>query len=83
MPNHCTNQVTLKCRTQEVAIRVKAHLAGKESLFDFNTLMPEPQDLLESTDDPELKASRVPAGRYVDFNSSNDAEWQTGRFYPG
>ncbi|VGO11844.1 hypothetical protein PDESU_00391 [Pontiella desulfatans] len=48
MPNHCMNQVTLKCRTQETAVRIKDHLAGKESLFDFNALVPEPKELLKS-----------------------------------
>jgi len=42
------NQVTLKCRTHEIAVRIKDHLAGKESLFDFNTLVPEPKELSES-----------------------------------
>jgi hypothetical protein len=59
MPNHCNNEVTLHCRTEEIALRIKAHLAGKESLFDFTSLLPTPEELLESTDDPEVNARRI------------------------
>lgn len=48
MPNHCFNQVTLTCRTEEVAVQMKEQLAGKESVFDFNSLIPEPKELQKS-----------------------------------
>ena len=71
MPNHCTNQVTLNCSSEESAKAIKKHLAGKESLFDFNTLIQEPEELQESTKDeatlkelrafaPKVFARRIP-----------------------
>ena len=48
MPNHCMNQVTLNCSSKEEALVLKKQLAGKEGAFDFNTLAPEPPELLKS-----------------------------------
>jgi hypothetical protein len=77
MPNHCNNEVTLQCRTEEVALRIKAHLAGKESLFDFNSLVPEPEELLESSDDSEVKASRVAQYGHDGWYGWRLANWGT------
>ena len=77
MPNHCNNEVTLKCRTEEVALRIKAHLAGKDSLFDFTSLIPDPQELLESTDDPEIQASRIAQYGHQDWYGWRSANWGT------
>ena len=51
MPNHCTNQVVLACPSEGVARATRKHLEGREGVFDFNTLVPEPPELLESTKD--------------------------------
>jgi len=71
MPNHCANQVTLTCPSEESARAIKTYLAGKESLFDFNTLIPEPAALLESTKDEatleELRAR---------YNHDNWYDWR-------
>ena len=77
MPNNCSNEVTLKCRSEEVARAIKTHLAGKESLFDFNSLIQEPQELLESTDDPEIKATRVALHGHDDWYGWRKANWGT------
>ena len=77
MPNHCNNEVTLQCRTEEVARVIKDHLAGKESLFDFNSLMPEPLELLESTDDPAIQASRIARYGHEDWSGWRSANWGT------
>ena len=63
MPNHCTNQVILTCPSEEAARAMKKHLAGKESRFDFNSLVPEPMALLESEkDEATLKELRKKHG---------------------
>jgi len=62
MPNHCENIVTLTCPSEESAEAMKKHLSGKESLFDFNSLVPEPVALQESEkDEATLKELR---GKY-------------------
>ncbi|MDF7826964.1 hypothetical protein P4B35_23270 [Pontiellaceae bacterium B12227] len=71
MPNHCMNDVTLKCHSEEVAVKMKELLAGKESLFDFNSLVPEPQELLES----RLKIISVEELRKL-FGHDNWYDWR-------
>ncbi len=51
MPNHCENIVTLTCPTEAAAEAMKHLLSGKEEVFDFNELIPEPAALQESAED--------------------------------
>ena len=74
MPNHCTNQVILTCPSEEAARAIKEHLAGEESLFDFNSLVPEPIALQESTkDEATLKELRKKHGHdnWYDWRYAN------------
>jgi len=74
MPNHCTNQVALACPSEESARAIKKHLAGKDEVFDFNTLVPEPPELLESTkDEASLEELRARHGHdnWYDWRIAN------------
>ena len=51
MPNHCMNQVTLVCSSDAAAQAIRKHPTWKEGMLDFNTLVPEPPELLESTEE--------------------------------
>ena len=75
MPNHCNNEVTLQCPSEEVAIRLQELLAGEESLFDFNCLCPEPKELLDKTDDPDTKAERIARYGHDDWYDWRLAHW--------
>ena len=68
------NQVTLKCSSKEEALVLKKQLAGKEGAFDFNTLVPEPPELLVSTKKAEtLKELRNTYGHdnWYDWRIAN------------
>jgi hypothetical protein len=65
------NQVTLTCGSESTAITMKELLSGKGSVFDFNSLIPEPEELLES----RLKIASVDELRNQ-FGHDNWYDWR-------
>jgi len=44
MPNHCYNQVTIQSTKEDIE-KIMEHLRGGEAMFDFNNLVPMPEEL--------------------------------------
>lgn len=44
MPNHCYNEITIKSTKEDIE-KIVEHLRGKDSMFDFNTLLPMPREI--------------------------------------
>ena len=59
MPNHCYNSVKIVCPSEEEARTLKDFLEGEDTEFDFNRLVPMPEELLEATKDPDEQADRI------------------------
>ena len=74
MPNHCSNQVVLSYPSEESARAIKKQLEGKDGVFDFNTLVPEPPEVLETIHDPvtsEQLRSKYGADNWYDWRMAN------------
>ena len=60
MPNHCSNRIEISGEPRDVK-RVKKFLQGKERCFDFNNILPIPEELentLVPVPDPETFKNR-------------------------
>ena len=57
MPNHCQNNVTISCDSQTAEL-IRNLLKGEETEFDFNKLIPMPEELLECSNDPKVNLRR-------------------------
>ena len=75
MPNHCMNQVALVCPSEEAAQAIKKLLAGKEGMFDFNTLVPEPPEVLETAKKGAKKGATMEELR-AKYGSNNWYDWR-------
>ena len=46
MPNHCYNEVTIQSTREDIE-NIMEHLRGDKTMFDFNNLVPMPEELKE------------------------------------
>lgn len=77
MPNHCDNEVFIRFPSAGGAKAFCEFMRGEESPFDFNSLIPEPKELLEATDDPVEKARRVEEYGHHGWYEWRLAHWGT------
>ena len=47
MPNHCYNQITIQSTKEDIE-KIVEHLRGKDSMFDFNSLVPMPEEIQDT-----------------------------------
>ena len=43
MPNHCYNEVTIQSTREDIE-NIMEHLRGDKTMFDFNNLVPMPEE---------------------------------------
>jgi hypothetical protein len=69
------NQVALVCPSEEAAQAIKKLLAGKEGMFDFNTLVPEPPEVLKTAKKGAKKGATMEELR-AEYGSNNWYDWR-------
>ena len=67
MPNYTNNYITITCNTEAEAVQIKEFIAGNDTPFDFNKLIPMPESLNMTSGSEEDDAIAAYLNRYPEL----------------